>query len=131
MFCSTDEGNSFTEITSPTQATLFGGIPVGNSFLVFGVAGQGYRTTDSGKTWSQIQFETTANLTAAIVLDNGAIIVGSEDGLLYVSHNQGKTFNPLPQVLPNSIFGLAQAPNGDVVTVGSLGVVRVPIKELN
>jgi photosystem II stability/assembly factor-like uncharacterized protein len=131
VFRSTDGGKSFPEVTSPTQATLFGGVAAGNRFLVFGVAGEVYQTTDAGKTWSPISFGTAGNLTSGLVLNNATIIVGSEDGSLYVSHDQGNTFTVFPNVLPNSIYGLAQAPNGDVITVGSLGVVRVPIKDFN
>ena len=40
-----------------------------------------------------------------------------------------KSFSVLPEFQPMEIFGLAQAPNGDVVAVGSAGVIVIPAKD--
>jgi photosystem II stability/assembly factor-like uncharacterized protein len=128
-FRSTDGGASFAAVTSPAAATMFAALPTGDGgVLVCGVAGQAFRSADQGQTWQPVNFNTQYNLIAAQTLEGGQIVVGSEAGTLYISSDRGKTFSPLPDALPMEIFGLTQAPNGDVVAVGSGGVMVVPAK---
>jgi hypothetical protein len=63
------------------------------------------------------------------VLSSGAIIVGNEAGAIGISTDHAQTFSPLPGFQPMEIFGLVQAPDGDVVAVGSAGVIIIPAKE--
>jgi photosystem II stability/assembly factor-like uncharacterized protein len=132
VFCSTDGGNSFVKANPPTGATMLGAIATGNdSLLVFGVAGQAFKSNDVGKTWTSVSFGTGANLTAARRLTSGAIVVASEDGSLYISDDEGNSFNLMPQRQSMALYDLVQAPNGDVVAVGDLGVVRIPASDFN
>lgn len=128
-FVSTDQGNSFTEMPSPSPdgSTMFGVIGTGDGgVLMFGVAGEAYTSHDGGKTWQAAALGTTQNLTAARTLASGAIVVAAEDGNLYVSHDHAKSFTRAPQPVPMALYDLEQAQNGMVIAAGDAGVMAVP-----
>ena len=135
VFVSTDGGNTFPAATSPTDATMFGAIATGdanNGILVFGVAGQAYRSEDGGKTWKTVQaFAPEANLLAARTLSSGVIVIVNEAGVIYLSNNHGRSFTRMPQPQKMSLFDLVQAPNGNIVFVGNLGVQIMPLQDLS
>lgn len=126
-FRSTDDGMTFPQTAPIGGATLFGVLPTGDGgVFAFGVAGQAFRSNNNGASWQIVNLGEQANLTAGDVLSSGAIVIGSESGNLYVSHNHAKTFSRLPAVQPMEIYGLTQASNGDVVVVGGAGVIVIP-----
>jgi len=127
VFCSTDGGEQFPQSASPSSVTLFGvlGAPDG-SVIVFGVAGNCFRSTDAGKTWRSLNVGTQDNLTAGLVLRSGAVVIASETGALFVSHDNGNSFSPVSDVPPMTVSGAVQAPDGSLVFVGFSGVTRVP-----
>lgn len=131
VFCSTDGGNNFPAVTSPSSVTLFGvlGAP-DSSVIVFGVAGAGFRSTDRGKTWTPIDFGTQDNLTAGLVLSSGAVLIASETGGLFTSRDNGATFKTVSGLQPTSVFGLAQAASSDLILVGNLGVTKQSLAAL-
>jgi photosystem II stability/assembly factor-like uncharacterized protein len=130
VYRSTDNGASFPAVTVPAQSTLFVILPTGDGgVFTFGVAGLAFRSTDNGQSWTRVNFNTTSNLTAGAVLSSGAIIVGNEAGAIAISTDHAKTFSALPGFQSMEIFGLTQATNGDVVAVGSAGVIVIPAKE--
>ena len=123
---------TFPAVTVPASSTLFEVLPTGDGgVFVCGVAGLAFRSSDQGNTWQPVNLNTQYNLTAAYRLASGAILVGSEDGSLYISHDDARTFSLLPDVQPMEIFGLTQAANGDVVAVGNAGVIVVPSKDFD
>ncbi len=128
VFCSTDNGATFPQVTAPGAATLFGVLPTGDpgGMLAFGVAGNAFRTLDAGKTWTNVNFNTEDNLTSGVVLKSGAIVVTGESGELFVSYDHARSFISLQNTLPMSIYDVVQALDGDVVLVGSAGVELMP-----
>jgi photosystem II stability/assembly factor-like uncharacterized protein len=99
--------------------------------ISFGVAGLAYRSEDGGRRWVAVPVGAQSDLTSGRVLANGAIMLGCEDGSLYVSQNHGDSFHVLGQAEPMAVFDLAQAQDGDVILVGSGGVLTVPFADLN
>jgi photosystem II stability/assembly factor-like uncharacterized protein len=132
VFRSTDGGASYPAVTpAPNGTTLLVVLPTGDGGVyVCGVAGVSFRSADSGKSWQPIILGTQANLTSGVALRSGALVVGSEAGEIYVSYDHARTFSHLLS-LPYAIYGLAQAPNGDLVTIGDAGVVVIPMKDFN
>jgi photosystem II stability/assembly factor-like uncharacterized protein len=125
-------GANFPAIASPGPATLLGILPTGDGgMLTFGVAGLADRSADGGQTWASLSLGAQSNLTCGRVLKSGAILIGGEDGSLYLSTDHGKTFHALPQSEPMAIFDLAQAPDGDILVAGSGGVLTLPGAALN
>jgi photosystem II stability/assembly factor-like uncharacterized protein len=132
VFRSTDGGMSFPAVATPADITMFVVLPTGDGgVFVCGVAGHAFRSADHGQTWQPVNFGTQNNLIAAVTLASGGILVGSEAGTLYIGFDHAKTFLTLPDALPMEIFGLTQAANGDVVAVGSGGVIVVPAKDFD
>jgi photosystem II stability/assembly factor-like uncharacterized protein len=132
-FVSTDGGGNFVKLPSPSpdDSTMFGVAPTGDGgALMFGVAGEAFSSHDGGATWQPVALGTSQNLTAALTLRSGAILVASEDGNLYISNDHAKTFNRLPQPFPMALYDLAQAPNGAVIVAGSSGVMAVPAADI-
>jgi len=146
VFRSTDNGQTFPQVTLPaagtasaevsasdtdttpyTAATLFGilGAPDGSLFT-YGVAGQAFHSKDNGTTWQPVALGTSANLTAAIVLKSGAILLATQYGTLYLSTDEGQSFKPMSQIVPLALAGMVQARNGSVVMVGIGGAVSLP-----
>jgi photosystem II stability/assembly factor-like uncharacterized protein len=128
VFCSTDGGGTFQQVTAPGVATLFGVLPTGEprGILVFGVAGNAFSSEDAGNTWKKVDFNTGDNLTSGVVLRSGAILVTSESGRVFLSDDHARSFKPLPVILPMSLYDISQAPDGDVVLVGGGGVELIP-----
>jgi photosystem II stability/assembly factor-like uncharacterized protein len=131
-FCSADGGNRFSQLASPSDATLFGVVAaVDGSIVVFGVAGSSFRSIDGGKTWLPTGIDTQDNLTAGRRLDSGAILIASEAGALYLSKDNGTNFTAMANVPPTGIFDFEIAGDGDLILVGNLGVTRLPLAILN
>jgi photosystem II stability/assembly factor-like uncharacterized protein len=125
VYCGT--GTNFPAVTSPGPATLLGILPTGDGgILGFGVAGLADRSTDGGRSWTSVSLGAQSNLTCGRVLKSGAILIGGEDGTLYLSADHGKHFHALNQSEPMAIFDLAQATNGDILAAGSGGVLTIP-----
>jgi photosystem II stability/assembly factor-like uncharacterized protein len=124
VLSSVDGGNNFGMLSGiPDGSTLFGIVHTKDDALVtFGVAGEVFRSTDQGKSWSRSVISASPDLTAGITLDSGSVVVVSEGGKIYLSKDNGKTFNQLDINVGMALFGIIQAANGDVVLVGSGGV---------
>ncbi len=125
-------GASFPAVSSPGPATLLGILPTGDGgMLAYGVAGLADRSADGGQSWASLSLGAQSNLTCGRVLKSGAILIGGEDGSLYLSTDHGKNFHALNRSEPMAIFDLAQAANGDVLAAGSGGVLTIPSAALN
>ena len=127
VFCSTDDGRSFPQLTLTGNATLFGVLPTADgSVFAYGVAGTAYLSHDQGKTWESINVGTNSDITAALLLKSGVIVLASETGSLFDSYNNGQSFQLFPQSIPMLLTNLVQMSNGDVVVTGSSGVRVLP-----
>jgi photosystem II stability/assembly factor-like uncharacterized protein len=129
VFCSSDAGQSFPAVTSPGPATLLGLLPTGDGgMLAYGVAGLADRSADGGQTWSSVALGAQSNITCGRVLKSGAILVGGEDGSLYVSADHGRHFHGFGQSVPMAIFDLIQAASGSIILAGSGGILVLPAR---
>lgn len=123
VFRSNDQGNTFTQVSSPGEGTLFGilGTPKG-TILTFGVAGGIFRSADGGKTWLPAALADDDDLVAGMTTKDGTIIVVTAAGRIFASSDDGITFNACAVNAGMGIFGLTQAGNGNIVLIGSAGV---------
>jgi photosystem II stability/assembly factor-like uncharacterized protein len=128
VFCSSDNGNSFPQVTSPCSATLFGVVGAEDgSLIVFGIAGNIFRSADRGKTWVAVTLDTQDNLVAARLLASGQILVAGESGQLFLSKDDGLTFEPVRNCSLAPVFDFEQTRDKGLVFVGPSGAVRVPM----
>lgn len=132
VFRSTDAGRSFAMVKPPTDTTLFGVLDAGGgALLTYGVAGVMFRSADAGHTWTPIPISTDSNITSGHVLSSGQVVLATEAGNLFVSNDKGVSFRPVPGNERMALFGIVQAADGDVVLVGSSGVLVVPLSALS
>jgi photosystem II stability/assembly factor-like uncharacterized protein len=132
VFRSSDGGDSFPAVASPSATTLLGVVGASNeSVIVYGVAGNCFSSTDRGASWTSIPLSTQDNITAGRRLSSEDILLGSESGGLFVSKDNGTSFDAVPNVPPMSIFDFEQAADGTIIFVGSAGVRRVSSLNLN
>ncbi len=131
MFCSTDGGNSFPPLNSPTTTTLFGVFAAKDgSIIVYGVAGTAYRSTDNGKTWTAVNINAPDDLLCAVVLDSGEIVIASEADLFYTSQDNGANFTLVPNSAPGSTFDMVEISNKQLVLAGGGGIVVMPASDI-
>jgi photosystem II stability/assembly factor-like uncharacterized protein len=129
VFRSTDGGVTFSQVTAPTTATLFGVLGTGDGgILVYGVAGTAFISHDDGNSWHAIQAG-DVNITGGVAMKSGAVLLANEAGALYISWDNGVTFKVFPKIIPMAVSGLAETPDGAVAIVGSGGVMVLPATE--
>jgi photosystem II stability/assembly factor-like uncharacterized protein len=130
-FRSDDDGDSWTELTSPYEGSFFGVLPLdGDSLLLFGLRGNLFRSDDGGETWESIETGTNAMLNQGLRLSDGRIVIVGLSGTVLVSRDDGHTFELREQKNRAGIQSLVQAGSGDLVFVGEFGVKRVSLVEL-
>jgi photosystem II stability/assembly factor-like uncharacterized protein len=122
VFCSTDGGYSFPQISSPAQATLFGVCGTGgDGVLAYGVAGQIFHSEDCGKNWTASMLNLATNLTAACKAENNMILTAM-DGQVYTSADQGTHFRPLANYSPSmQVNDVLAVSDGRLLLVGRNG----------
>jgi photosystem II stability/assembly factor-like uncharacterized protein len=128
VFCSTDGGRTFPQVTPAAQATLFGVCGTGgDGVLVYGVAGQAYYSQDHGNSWSASAINDNADLTSAGIVGN-RVMVASEDGALFASTDQGSSFALLPGFSASmQINDFLETADGALLLVGNAGPQIVSI----
>jgi photosystem II stability/assembly factor-like uncharacterized protein len=128
VFCSTDGGRTFPQVTPAAQATLFGVCGTGgDGVMVYGVAGQAYYSHDKGESWSASAISDTSDFTSAGLVGN-QILVASEDGSLFVSTDQGSSFALLSGYTASmQINDFLQTADGTLLLVGNAGPQIVSI----
>ena len=114
--------NRFVGIQTPYNGTLFGIIVDGDILLVYGMRGSLLRSEDQGKTWERIQLIDKAGISSGAVLSSGQIAIASQNGVVSLSSDHGKTFQPSKTSKPMSYFGILPIADRKVVLVGSKGV---------
>ena len=128
VFCSTDGGNSFPQVTSPAAVTLFGVIGgADGSVIVYGVAGHCYRSTDKGASWTAVNLGTQDDLVAARALSAEAILIASEAGGLFVSRDNGASFTAVPNFPRMSVADFQPVSDRSLIVVGAAGSTQVPL----
>jgi photosystem II stability/assembly factor-like uncharacterized protein len=99
------------------------------SIIVFGVAGNCFRSTDGGNSWINISIGTQDNITTGCVLNSGKVLLGCLSGTLYVSHDDGATFGVVPGTPPMSVSGVMEGSNNSLIVVGYSGVAKLSMED--
>lgn len=92
VYRSTNGGSSFTDIGAFTTAELYRFMNVGDGIICNGWAGRIIKSTDDGVTWPVSVAVSSAPIYAIGYLGNGRVLVGDQNGELFLSENNASTF---------------------------------------
>jgi photosystem II stability/assembly factor-like uncharacterized protein len=97
---------------------------VGNDqvVLAFGLKGTAYRSLDQGKTWEQVNTQTSSALFSGLFLADGSVLLVDEAGGLLRANKQGQHFERLSHALKKPVASALIAGNDTLVVVGYAGV---------
>jgi photosystem II stability/assembly factor-like uncharacterized protein len=112
----------FVPLSTGYRGSYFGFVGNGDYVLAFGLRGSAYRSRDKGQTWTRLDTGVPSGLTAGTLLDDGRLLLVSQDGRLLASANEGDTFTVLPVSRPTLFTDVVQAGPGRVALTGLAGV---------
>jgi photosystem II stability/assembly factor-like uncharacterized protein len=123
IFRSSDKGESWETIDSPTQGSLTGLVSDNNNIvLAFGIKGILIRSINAGLTWAKVNSGTTNNLFGASFSRSGDIsIVGSSGTVLY-SQDNGKYFSVKNRDGERSYTSSLLIKNNQILVTGESGI---------
>lgn len=126
---SSDGGQSFTPLASPSKGTYFGLVAGREGELVlYGLQGRAFLSGDAAQSWSEVDTGTRTSLSAGICLADGRLLLTSQAGELLMSRDGGRSFKAVPNGIGLPITALVQTPSGRlaVATMRGMRTVEVP-----
>lgn len=125
---SRDGGQSFQRLVSPYAGSWFALTASGqNEWIVAGLRGHVFRSTDDGDTWAPLEGAPPTSLVSAVSQTDGTVLLANQAGQLYTTRS-GSALTPVP--VP-SLPPLTQAvvlPDGDLLALSMVGALRLPRK---
>ncbi|SFB27658.1 Uncharacterized protein SAMN04515620_13414 [Collimonas sp. OK607] len=125
---SDDRGMSFVRLETPYKGSYFAlSLFPSGEVVVAGLRGNAYRSADQGVSWQKIEVATPISFTAVKLINNQNLILANQAGQIFKSTDSGRSLKlintpPLPPL--NDVL---ITPDGAVVAVGVLGVMRLDI----
>jgi photosystem II stability/assembly factor-like uncharacterized protein len=107
--------------------SFFGVVGTREFVLAYGLRGTIYRSRDRGETWQRVATDLPATLTGATVLEDGRVVLVSQDGRAIVTADQADTFHPLRPARPTLFTDVVQVSRDRAVVSGLSGVQLVPL----
>jgi photosystem II stability/assembly factor-like uncharacterized protein len=117
----------FVQLQTGYAGSFFGVVGTRDFVLAYGLRGTIYRSRDRGKTWERMTTDLPATLTGATVLDDGRVLIVSQDGRAIVTSDQAATFEPLHPARPTLFTDVAQVSRDRAVLTGLSGVQVIPL----
>ncbi|HEX6142591.1 MAG TPA: hypothetical protein VFZ01_07740 [Geminicoccaceae bacterium] len=124
-FRSGDGGRTFERLELPYDGSFFGVLPVGQSWLVFGLRGHIFLSGDDRGEWEPVEGGTEASLLAGLQLDDGRTVLAGLGGTLLVSGDRGRSFEVVQDPDRLGISGLAEVDDGALLLAGEGGLRRM------
>lgn len=112
------EGSMFTLVVTPDGALLTGGL-----------RGRVFRSIDRGANWVEVDKPSTPAVVAGTVLDDGRVLLGTQDGALLASDDDGRSFALLALDAQGQLSDLIEAQPGELVVSGTFGVQVLEFRE--
>jgi photosystem II stability/assembly factor-like uncharacterized protein len=123
---SSDNGQSFDQLTSPYAGTWFGMLVASNdSWIAYGLKGNVYVSHNQGADWSKIQSNTAASISAATELSNGTVILATQAGELLAGKINSDHFDVIKHLPGFPVTSIDEAESGDLIITGLRGVIKV------
>jgi photosystem II stability/assembly factor-like uncharacterized protein len=125
LYRSTDRGKQFKVVNSPSRGTYFGIVfPKPGQLIAFGLRGSAFKSIDAGIHWDKIELP-AITVTAGLRLSDGSVVLSNEYGQLIRSHDDGATFQPIPQTQTTSVVSLVEASDGHLILAGARNLTRL------
>ena len=125
---STDGGQQFTPLVSPSKGTFFGVVAgAEGELMLHGLRGRAFRSSDAGQSWSEIDTATRASLSAGARLADGSWLLASQGGELMRSRDGGRSFKPLAAGATSPVNALTQTGSGRLALATLRGVQRIDL----
>ncbi|HUR42150.1 MAG TPA: YCF48-related protein [Verrucomicrobiae bacterium] len=123
---SSDQGQTWTKLTSPYESSLFGALPVGDKgALIYGLRGNVYIAQDvRANKWTKLETQSVASMFGGATLADGRLAMVGLNGVVLLATADGKvTTKQTPTGTPLSA---AVAMDGGLLAVGESGVQPIP-----
>jgi photosystem II stability/assembly factor-like uncharacterized protein len=115
----------FERIATPYPGSFFGVTGHDRTVLLFGLGGHLVRSTDGGRSWSEVQSQLSSTITSGAVLEGGRFVLASQSGAVAVSADDGNRFERSASVARAPIFSVAPWKNDQLIAVGPRGVATL------
>lgn len=125
---SRDGGASFERLASPYKGSFFTAQPLPDGeWLVAGLRGNVWRSSQAGRTWTQLQGLPPVNITVSARLADGRVALVNQAGMGFVTDTRGQALQPLPLPPGPPLADLLALPDGALVSAGFAGVHRLAL----
>lgn len=121
------DGSRFVALASPYAGTLFGLVGHERAVLAHGLRGHVVRSTDGGRSWSEVATGLSVGLTASTLDRSGRIVLASQAGHVLVSSNDGAGFVARTPERPLPAAAVAANDDGTLVLAGPRGVQNLAL----
>jgi len=117
----------FVALQTGYAGSFFGIVGTRDFVLAYGLRGTIYRSHDRGTTWERLATDLPATVTGATVLDDGRVLLVTQDGRVVVTADRGDSFQPLRPARPTLFTDAVQVAPGTAIVSGLSGVQAVPL----
>lgn len=118
----------FRKVNIPYNGTLFGITGKAGTMAAFGLRGNLFISRNGGGSWQKVSTGTEAGLTSGTVTEDGRIVVVSALGQVFVSSDNGASFNLIMPKQPQPASAVAALGKDTLVLGGLFGTQVVPLK---
>ncbi|WP_449431934.1 WD40/YVTN/BNR-like repeat-containing protein [Pseudomonas putida] len=118
----------FAAVQTLYHGTYFGVVGKPGEVVVYGLRGNVLRSADGGASWSMMQTDMQANITAATIDLQGRYRLFSQAGHTLTSQPGSTRLQWSPQADQPSVVGAAVAADGSLVVVGSRGAHALAVQ---
>ena len=119
----------FVAVKSPYEGSFFGVVVKPGAVYIYGLRGNVFRSRDKGKSWQALRQDMGAALVGGAFLDDGRLVLVSNDGHLLLSNDDGDIFSRVPISQQMGLFSAVVAVDDhSIIVVGDRGVRLQPLK---
>lgn len=125
---SDDGGATFTTMTSAYKGTWFGLVIVGEAdWLVYGLRGTAYRTTDRGANWQPVATNVSVTLSSGLRLKDGRVVLVTQNGDVLVSDAGLTSFERRGLPLGAPVADATESADGTLIVASLRGPMRATL----
>lgn len=123
------QAQRFVATTTGYSGSFFGLAGRDNTVIAYGLRGTAYRTIDAGKSWQKLDTGVSTALDGGTVLDDGRILLVTQDGQILASADGGLSFTPIAAPRRFLFTDIAQNSTLSAVVVGLSGLQLVNLNK--